>query len=303
MFEKAMRGVYTILVTPYDEQYRVDVDSLRNLVEFNVRAGVHGLGVALGSEIVALSEAERQQVTRVVVEQTRGRVPVVINTGGPVAELAVLYSRMADADGADALMVRPPTFLPAGPDQVIAYFKAISDAVHIPIFIQETSEAPVSGGLARRIAENCPNVRYIKVESLPPPYQVALAVAACGDLLGVFGGAGGSFFVEELRRGAIGTMPGCSQPEAFVAVWDAYQRGDERGAQQAMVRWILPVNRLATQAPAAFYHVHKEILRQRGIIRTANVRGPVAPLDAMTQRELGQVIEELYSEQGRHEDY
>jgi 4-hydroxy-tetrahydrodipicolinate synthase len=88
-------------------------------------------------------------------------------------------------------------------------------------------------------------------------------------------------------------MPSCSQPEAFVAVWDAYQRGDERAAQEAMVRSILPVNRLATQAPAAFYHVHKEILRRRGIIRTALVRGPVAPLDPMTQRELAQVIEEL----------
>jgi dihydrodipicolinate synthase/N-acetylneuraminate lyase len=293
--EQAMLGVYTILVTPYDEQYRVDGESLQRLVEFNVQAGVHGLGVALGSEIVALSEAERRQVTRIVVKQARGRVPVVINTGGPVAELAVLYSRMAVDDGADALMVRPPTFLPAGPDQVIAYFKAISDAVHIPIFIQDTPETPVSGGSARRIAESCPNVRYIKVESLPPPYQVAQAVAACGDLLGVFGGAGGSFFVEELRRGAIGTMPSCSQPEAFVAVWDAYQRGDEQAAQQAMVRWILPVNRLATQAPAAFYHVHKEILRRRSVIRTANVRGPVAPLDPMTQRELVQVIEELAS--------
>jgi len=292
--EQAMRGVVTILVTPYDEQYRVDVESLQRLVEFNVQAGVHGLGVALGSEIVALSEAERQQVTRTVVQQARGRVPVVINTGGPVAELAVLYSRMAAGDGADALMVRPPNFLPAGPDQVIAYFKAISDAVRLPIFIQDTPETPVSGGLARRIAESCPNVRYVKIESLPPPYQVAQAVAACGDLLGVFGGAGGSFFIEELRRGAIGTMPGCSQPEAFVAVWDAYQAGDERAAQEAMVRSILPVNRLATQAPAAFYHVHKEILRRRGIIRTANVRGPVAPLDPVTQRELAQVFEELY---------
>ncbi len=295
MTEQMMAGVYTILVTPYDEQNRIDVESLQQLVDFNVAAGVHGLGVALGSEIVALSEAERQLVTRTVVAQARGRVPVVINTGGPVAELAVLYSQTAADDGADALMVRPPTFLPAGPDQVIAYFKAISDAVRLPIFIQETSETPVSGGLARRIAESCPNVRYIKVESLPPPYQVGQAVAACGDLLGVFGGAGGSFFVEELRRGAIGTMPSCSQPEAFVAVWDAYQAGDERAAQEAMYRWILPVNRLATQAPAAFYHVHKEILRRRGIIRTANVRGPVAPLDAMTQRELAQVFEELYA--------
>ena len=71
MSEQAMRGVVTILVTPYDEQHRVDVESLQQLVEFNVQAGVHGLGVALGSEIVALSEAERQQVTRTVVQQDR----------------------------------------------------------------------------------------------------------------------------------------------------------------------------------------------------------------------------------------
>lgn len=294
MTQTTMRGVYPILVTPYDESFQVDDDSLQNLVEFNLKAGVHGLGVALGSEIIALSEAERGHMTRLVVQQVRGRVPVVINTGGPAAELAVLYSRIAEANGADALMIRPPTFLPAGPDQIIAYYRAVSEAVHLPIFIQDTPETPVSGSFARKIVERCEQVRYIKVESLPPAYQVGRAVADCGDLLAVFGGAGGSYFIEELRRGAVGTMPGCSQPEAFVAVWDAYQRGDDKIAREAMTRWVAPVNRLASQAPGAFYHVHKEILRQRGIIRTSNVRGPVTPLDEMTRRELQQVIDELY---------
>lgn len=289
-----MRGVYTILVTPFDERYRVDDDSLRAVIEFNLAAGVHGVGIALGSEILALSEAERAQVTRVVVDQVRGRVPVVINTGGPVAELAVLYSRTAEENGADALMLRPPTFQPAGAEQIIAYYRAVSSAVAVPIFIQETAETPVSGGLARRIAEACPNVRYVKVESTPPPYQVGRAVAECGDLLSVFGGAGGTYLIEELHRGAVGTMPGCSQPEAFVAAWNAYQRGDEAAARETMRRWILPVNQLATQAPAAFYHVHKEILRRRGIIQNANVRGPTIPLEEMTRRELDRMTEEMY---------
>jgi len=292
--DKPMRGVYPILVTPYDEQGRVDVDSLRNLVEFCLRAGVHGLGIALGSEIVALSEEERSQVTRAVVEQVHGRVPVVINSGGPVLELAVLYSRMAEQEGADALMVRPPTFMPAGPDEVLTYYRAVSDAVHIPIFIQDTGQTPVGAGLALRIAQQCEHVRYIKVESMPAPYQVAQAVAQAGDRLVVFGGAGGDYFVEEMRRGAVGTMPGCSQPEAFVQVWDAFQRGDDRGAQEAFYRWILPVNRLTGQVPGAFYPVHKEILRRRGAIRTATVRGPILPLDEATQKELQALIDELY---------
>ena len=64
MTTRAMQGVFPILITPFDEAGRVDEESLRRLVEFNINAGVHGLGVALGSEIFKLSEAERDQVTR-----------------------------------------------------------------------------------------------------------------------------------------------------------------------------------------------------------------------------------------------
>src|SRR5688500_13355191 len=110
-----MRGVYPILLTPFDEASRIDEESLRRLVEFDVQAGVHGLCVALGSEVFKLSEAERVQATRIVVDQVRGRVPVVINTGAAGTDLAVLYSTTAEEHGADALMVMPPSFMPVGP--------------------------------------------------------------------------------------------------------------------------------------------------------------------------------------------
>jgi dihydrodipicolinate synthase/N-acetylneuraminate lyase len=291
-----MRGVFPILVTPFDEQARIDEESLRHLVEFNLVAGVHGLGVALGSEMFKLSEAERDQVTRIVVDQVRGQVPVVINTGAAGTDLAVFYSRTAERNGADALMVMPPAFMPAGPDEIREYFRAISNAVGIPIFIQDTPSAPVSAGLARQVAEECRWVRYIKVESLPITTRVADMVAQAGDRLVVFGGAGGSYFIEELRRGSVGTMPFCSQPEAFVEVWNLYQRGDERAARALFDHTIAPVNRIAAQGTGIFYHVHKEILRQRGVIRTAKVRSPAPSVDELTRRELQQVIDELYAE-------
>lgn len=291
----AMRGVYPILITPFDEQSRIDEESLRQLVEFNIQAGVHGLGVALGSEVFKLSEAERVQVTRIVVDQVGGRVPVVINTGAPGTDLAVLYSRTAEANGADALMILAPSFLPVSPVEVREYFRAISEAVTIPIFLQDTATTPISAGLARQIAEESERARYIKVESLPPPAKVAEAAAQAGDILTVFGGAGGSYFIEEMRRGSVGTMPFCSQPEAFVAVWSCFQAGDEQGARAVFDRTIAPINRIAAQATGAYYHVHKELLRQRGVIRTATVRHPAAaPLDALTRQELQEVIDTLY---------
>ena len=72
-----MQGVFPILVTPFDETGRVDEDSLASLVEFNVKAGVHGLGVAIGSEMFKLTEAERALVTRRVVETTIPEPPEI----------------------------------------------------------------------------------------------------------------------------------------------------------------------------------------------------------------------------------
>ena len=295
MTKERMRGVYPILITPFDERSRVDEDSLRSLVEFTLAAGVHGLGVALGSEIFKLSEAERNLVTRVVVDQAGGRAPVVINSGAAGADLAVEYSRAAERNGADAVMILPPAFMPASPEEVLDYFQAISQAVNIPIFIQDTSSAPVSPGLALRIAEACPQVRYIKVESLPVVPRLADMVAQAGDRLTVFGGAGGNYFLEELRRGSQGTMPFPSQPEAFVEVWNLFQRGEERAAREVFYRKILPVNRLAEQGAGIYYAVHKEILRRRGILRSAKVRNPAPPVDELTWGELDQLIAELYA--------
>jgi dihydrodipicolinate synthase/N-acetylneuraminate lyase len=290
----SMQGVFPILVTPFDVQGRIDEESLRRLIDFNIDAGVHGLGVALGSEIFKFSEGERDVVTKVVVSQTNQRVPVVINTGAPGTDLAVHYSRRAEELGADALMVIPPNFMPAGPAEILAYYKTISDAVTLPIFLQDVPSAPIPVGLARQIAEQCEQVRYIKVETVPITTKVADMVAQAGDQLTVFGGAGGGYFIEELRRGSMGTMPFCSQPEAFVQVWRLMENGDEETARTVFDQLIMPVNRIASQGAGIFYHVHKELLRRRGVIATNTVRGPVPLVEEMTQRELHELITDLY---------
>ena len=88
-----MRGVVPILVTPFDNEGNIDEASLRRLIEFNIAGGVHGLGVANGSEVFKLTEAERAQVVRCVVDAVRGRVPVVISTGANGTDIAIAYSK------------------------------------------------------------------------------------------------------------------------------------------------------------------------------------------------------------------
>src|SRR5690606_12367672 len=143
MAARTIEGVVPILVTPFDEQGRIDVDSLKSLIDFNIAAGVHGLGVALGSEIFKFSEAERDLVARTVAGHVAGRVPVVINTGASGTDLAVQYSRAAEAAGADALMVIPPHFMPASAAEIADYYRTIDAAVGIPLILQDIPQAPV----------------------------------------------------------------------------------------------------------------------------------------------------------------
>jgi 4-hydroxy-tetrahydrodipicolinate synthase len=286
-----VQGVFPILVTPFDDQERVDEDSLRSVVDFTIDAGVHGLGIALGSEILKLTEAERTQVISIVVDQTRGRVPIVVNTGTQANLTAALYSRQAEDLGAAAVMCLPPS--PVSGNEAVSYFKAISDAVKIPVFIQDTLTTPVPAGLIRQIAERCEHVRYAKVESPPQPTQVQAAVAASNGLVSIFGGAGGTFLLEELRRGAIGTMPWPSQPHTFVKIWDLWQAGDERQAIDLHDREIAPLARLTSAGLRLGHTIHKELLRRRGVIRRATVRAPSDPLDDITTRELDTICDRL----------
>jgi len=78
-----MRGLFPILVTPFDEQDRIDEESLRRLVEYNIEGGVHGFGLAGATEFAKLTEDERAQVTRIVIDQTGKRVPVIATPGAP----------------------------------------------------------------------------------------------------------------------------------------------------------------------------------------------------------------------------
>lgn len=294
MTSQSLRGVFPILVTPFDDRGRIDEESLRSVVEYNLAAGVDGLGIALGSEIFKLIEAERDRVIATVIDQTRGRVPVVVNTGAAATDPAVFYSQQAENMGAAAVMCTPPAsgISAAG---VRSYFKAISDAIRIPIFIQDTPTTPVAAPLIRRIAEESQRARYAKVESVPAPKQIDEAVRHSDGLVAIFGGGAGMCLLEELRRGSVGTMPWPSTPEAFVRVWKHWQAGEVDEAREAFEHDIAPLTRIGAGGGAlGFGHlIHKEVLRRRGIIRSAHVRGPVDALDEITLRELDEVCERL----------
>ena len=254
---------------------------------------MHGLGVALGSEIFKFSEAERDLVARRGRRaRSPGRVPVVINTGAPGTDLAVQYSRAAEAAGADALMVIPPHFMPASAEEIADYYRTIDrggrHSDH-PAGHPAGAGAAGAGAAARRgVRATSATSRSRRCRS---PARWPRWPPRRASVLTVFGGAGGSYFIEEMRRGAQGTMPFCSQPAAFVETWNRFRAGDEPGARQVFDATIMAVNRLGAQGGDLFYHLHKQLLVRLGVIRTAHVRSPTIPVDPVSQREIDELIE------------
>ncbi len=286
MVDRSMQGLFPILSMPFDAQGRVDVEDLQREVEYTIDVGVDGLGVAFGSEINKLSEAERHLVTTTVVGQARDRVPVVINTGAQATDVAVEYSRRAEELGANAVMLTPP--VGASGELVREYFGRVSEAVSVPVFIQDAGVAPMSSAVAAQISGERANVCYAKVETSPPPVRVAEWVEAGGEDLIVFGGASGGYIIEEMRRGSVGTMPHCAYLGMFRNVLDLFDGGREDEAVQEFNRHT-PVLR----SPAAGLWGTKEILRLKGVFKAVHVRHPAAPPDDFTWREFRSSVDAL----------
>ena len=134
----AFTGIFPIVNTTFHDDGSLDLESQRRLVRFLVDAGAHGLGCfGNASEGYALTDEERRTLTRVILEEVDGAVPVIISSGHTGTDAAVGQSVEAQAAGADALMIMPPHFLKPDGDGVYHYFAAISKAVSIPIMVQD----------------------------------------------------------------------------------------------------------------------------------------------------------------------
>jgi 4-hydroxy-tetrahydrodipicolinate synthase len=129
-------GVYTALVTPMTADGALDEKALRRLVDFQVEGGVSGLvPVGTTGESPTLDGEECKRVIRVVVEQARGRVPVVAGAGSNSTSEAIHYAKDAREAGADATLQVMPYYNKPTTQGILGHFRAIADAVDLPLVV------------------------------------------------------------------------------------------------------------------------------------------------------------------------
>ncbi|MET3909915.1 4-hydroxy-tetrahydrodipicolinate synthase [Bradyrhizobium sp. S3.3.6] len=137
MIEKArFRGCFTALVTPFAESGALDEERFRNLVEWQIAQGIHGLvPVGTTGESPTLSHNEHHQIVQWCVDQARGRVPIIAGAGSNSTSEAIDLARHAERVGADAVLIVTPYYNRPTQDGLFQHYKAINDAIGIPIII------------------------------------------------------------------------------------------------------------------------------------------------------------------------
>lgn len=285
------RGSFAIPMTPWDEDDRIDEQVLRAEIEFCVESGVGGIVVpVMVSEFFVLSEYERKQMVKVTVEAAAGRVPVVANCAAVNTPLAVQYARYCQEVGAEAVIAMPPYIQRPDWEVIQGYYRAISQAVTIPVWIQNAGAAPLSTDQLITLCSENENVSWVKEEVEPSPRHIAELVKRDHPAVkGVMGGAGGRYLLTERERGAAGCIHACQFCDVLQHTWDLLDAGrnDEAGD---WFEHLLPGLVLEGLMGMAF---SKEIMVRRGVFKNNRMRMNPHSLDADDLREIDRVWERI----------
>jgi 4-hydroxy-tetrahydrodipicolinate synthase len=222
------RGSYTVSVTPFTARgAAIDLDAQRRFIDWQLECGVPGL-IVLGStgEFLAVDDAERTELVKATVDHVNGRVPVLVGTMNAHTPNAVRFSREAQELGADGLMIAPPYYYTPTEDEIFGYYRAICEAVQLPIMLYNnpvTTNVDMPAALVARMTAELPNIRYIKEASLDVA-RVYDIVQATDGVMNVFAG---ERIVESFLLGAVGYVNpyGNYAPRASALIWDLLTSG------------------------------------------------------------------------------
>jgi dihydrodipicolinate synthase/N-acetylneuraminate lyase len=291
MTDRPWRGSFAIPMTPYDERDCIDVDVLADEIEFCIESGVGGISTPLMvSEFRLLSEDERKLMMRVAVEVSTGRVPVIGNVAAVNTPLAVAYATYAQKLGVDAVIAMPPYIHKPDFPRIRDYYQAISDAVEVPVWIQNASVAALSADQLVQLCEEIEHVSWVK-EEVPPSHKniSALLSKKSPAVKGVMGGGGGRPMFVEHARGAAGNVHACQFCDLVQRVWELLDAGETEAAGD-LFEHLLPSLMLEGMMGMAYA---KEIMIRRGVFKNHIVRSHTRPLDDHDMAEIDRTWERI----------
>jgi 4-hydroxy-tetrahydrodipicolinate synthase len=274
-------GVFPYLVSPANADGTLRIDVLGRLCDDLIESGVHGL-TPLGStgEFAYLSREQRAVVVQATIEAASGRVPVVAGVASTSTADAVAQAKACERLGADGILAVLEAYFPLQDAQIESYFRAIADAVEIPVVIYTNPQfqrSDLTLDVIARLAEH-PRIRYIKDASTNTGRLLSI-MNRCGDSLKVFS-ASAHIPAAVMLIGGVGWMagPACIVPRQSVELYQLCKAA----------RWddAMALQRRLWRVNEAFARYNLAACIKAGLaIQGYEVGDPIAPQAALSADE------------------
>ena len=274
-------GVFPYLVSPVDPDGRIRTKVLGRLCDDLIKSGVHGL-TPLGStgEFAYLDHAQRAAVVQTTIEAAGGRVPVVAGVVSTSTADAVAQAKSYQKLGADGILAILEAYFPLGDAQVYSFFRAIADAVDIPVVIYTNPQfqrSDLTLDVIARLSAH-PRINYIKDASTNTGRLLSI-MNRCGDAIRVFS-ASAHIPAAVMLIGGVGWMagPACIIPRQSVELYNLCKAG----------RWdeALTLQRRLWRINEAFARYNLAACIKAGLaIRGYDVGNPIPPQAALSADE------------------
>lgn len=291
------RGVFPVAPTVFDKNGELDLEGQKRCADFMIDAGSQGMCIlANWSEQFVLTDEERERVMDCVLAHVAGRVPVIVTTTHFGSQICAERSRRAEKAGAAMVMAMPPyhgATIRASEAAIYEFFRRVSDAISIPIMIQDAPVAgtPLSVPFLARMAREIANVSYFKIEMPQTANKLRALIAECGEaIVGPWDGEEGITLMADLDAGCTGAMTGAGYPDGIRRIMDPFLAGDRAAAMLAYDHWLPLINYENRQCGLI---AAKVLMEEGGVIRSGATRHPVLPLHPATRAGLIEIARRL----------
>ena len=293
--QKPLEGIHFMMPTPFSNNSQIDMDSIANLIEFSIKNRCHGI-VIMGvmGEAHRLTENERNLIIKRVINKVNDRLPITVGVSGESIQIVSQRSIQAKDLGASYILCSPPKMTNTNENVIFNFFEHLSKSCTLPIILQDLPQETgvnLSPDFINKLFKEIPKIKFIKLEDPPTPKKISEILDKTSTELGIFGGLGGVFLIEELMRGAIGTMTGFAYPEILVDTYEHFTNNNINQARSLFFKW-LPLIRYENQQGISL-SIRKHILFKRGIIKTPSTRLPTPTIDKKTEEELNFLLNDF----------
>ncbi len=228
------RGVYPALITPMTAGGELNEAALREVIEFNIQAGVHGFWVAGGTgESVLLEDEENMRIAEIASDQSRGRIENIMHVGAATTARAVKLAEHAAKSGVEAICCVPPFFYRQSDEAIVEHYKAVGVAANLPLFVYNLPQATgveITPEMMQKIQDGVPQLKGLKHSAVTFANVRAFSNMGLQCLVG-----NAMLMLPALTIGASGCVDGPPNvaPELWVEIWNAYNDGDIHRAEAA----------------------------------------------------------------------